>query len=57
MKLNHAKIILQEARYVNALRVVAEAEAKEAEAEETVEEIVEEIVEDQDGDTEEIVEE
>ncbi len=48
MKLNHAKAILQEARYVNALKVVAEAEAKEA---------VEDIVEDQDGDTEEIVEE
>ncbi len=33
MKLNHAKIILQEERYLNALKVVAEAEAKEAEAE------------------------
>lgn len=32
MRLKHAKIILQEERYVKALRVVAEAEAKEAEA-------------------------
>ena len=36
MLLKHAKIILQEARYLEALEVFAEAEAAEAEALEVV---------------------
>ena len=54
MKLNHAKRIVQEPNYVEACRVIAEAEAG---SEETVAEKLDELIEDQDGDTEEIVEE
>ncbi len=47
MKLNHAKQIVQEPKYVKALQVIAEAEAKEAEADETVDETVDEKFDDE----------
>lgn len=44
MKLSHAKVIVQEPKYLEALQVIADAGAKSEE----------ETVEDRDGDTEDI---